>query len=67
MRKLAAGAVLVLGAVAGARAVTGRTSRRLRVDVYYEDGAMVSLPGRAPEVERVLARAREALQAAGQT
>jgi hypothetical protein len=65
MRKLAAGAVLVLGAAAGARALTGR--RRQRVDVYYDDGAMVSLPGSTPEAEPVLARAREALQVAGQT
>jgi hypothetical protein len=66
VRKLAAGAVLLLGAAAGARALTGRSSKRQRVDVYYEDGAMVSLPGNAPESEPVLARAREALHVVGQ-
>jgi hypothetical protein len=36
-------------------------TRRERVDLYYEDGSMVSLEGRTPETERLLALAREAL------
>ena len=64
MRKLAAGALLLVGSVGGARALRRRAARRLRLDVYYEDGAMLSLAGATPEAEPVLARAREALQAA---
>lgn len=39
-------------------------ARRERVDLYYDDGSMVSLEGRTPETERLLALAREALAAA---
>ena len=67
MRKLTAGALLVVGSVGGARILRRRAARRLRLDVYYEDGAMLSLAGATPEAEPVLARAREALQAATQT
>ena len=64
MRKLAAGALLALGTV-GARAFRRRTGRRLRLDVYYDDGAMLSLPPTTPEATAALARATEALRAAG--
>jgi hypothetical protein len=64
MRKLAAGALLALGTV-GARALRRRTGRRLRLDVYYDDGAMRSLPPTTPEATAALARATEALRAAG--
>jgi hypothetical protein len=67
VRKLTAGALLLVGSVGGARLLRRRSARRLRLDVYYEDGAMLSLAGAAPEAEPVLARAREALQAAAQT
>jgi hypothetical protein len=67
VRKLAAGALLVFGAVGSARVLKRRAGRRLRLDVYYEDGAMLSLAGPTPEAEPVLARAREALQATART
>ena len=35
-----------------------------RVDLYFEDGSMVSLAGGAPEAAKVLPYAREALRAA---
>lgn len=63
MRKLAAGAVLALGAV-GARALRRRSGHRLRLDVYYDDGAMLSLPPTTPEATTALARATEALRVA---
>jgi hypothetical protein len=64
VRKLTAGALLLVGSLGGARALRRRAARRLRLDVYYEDGAMLSLAGATPEAEPVLARARDALQAA---
>jgi hypothetical protein len=67
VRKLTAGALLLVGSVGGARLLRGRAARRLRLDVYYEDGAMLSLAGATPEAEPVLARAREALRAAART
>jgi hypothetical protein len=65
VRKLAAGALLAIGSVGGARVLRRRTSRRLRLDVYYDDGAMLSLPGSTAESVAALARARDALRAAG--
>jgi hypothetical protein len=67
MRKLTAGALLLVGSVGSARMLRRRAARRLKLDVYYEDGAMLSLAGTTPEAEPVLARAREALQAAART
>jgi hypothetical protein len=63
MKKLAAGALLALGTV-GARALRRRSGSRLRLDVYYDDGAMLSLPATTPEATAALARATEALRAA---
>jgi hypothetical protein len=64
MKKLAAGALLALGTL-GARALRRRSGRRLRLDVYYDDGAMLSLPPTTPEATTALARATEALRVAG--
>jgi hypothetical protein len=64
VRRLAAGGLLAVGAVGGARALRRRRERRLRLDVYYDDGAMISLPVTAPETTAALARATEALRAA---
>jgi hypothetical protein len=64
MKKLAAGALLALGTL-GARALRRRSGRRLRLDVYYDDGAMISVPPTTPEATAALARATEALRAAG--
>ena len=42
----------------------GSARRRERVDVYYDDGSMISLPDGSPESERLLALGRDALRAA---
>ena len=42
----------------------GVARRRERVDLYYDDGSMVSLPDGSPESERLLALGREALRTA---
>ncbi len=65
MRRLAAGGLLALATVGAARTWRRRAGRGLRLDVYYEDGAMLSLPPTTPETTAVLARATEALRAAG--
>jgi hypothetical protein len=60
-----------LGAVlAGAAAAAGaaaylrrRATDGERVDLYYDDGSVVSPAPEAPETERILALAREALRA----
>ena len=67
MRKLGAAALLALGSLGGARLLKRRAARRLRLDVYYEDGAMVSVPGSTAEAVAALARAKDALRAAGRT
>ena len=64
MKKLAAGALLALGTIGGARAFRRRRVRPLRLDLYYDDGAMLSLPPTTPEATAALARATEALRAA---
>ena len=38
-----------------------RDERRERVHLYYDDGSMVTLEQGAPEAERLLALARQAL------
>jgi hypothetical protein len=64
VRRLAVGALLAVGTLGGARALGRRRAQRLRLDVYYEDGAMLSLPPTTPEATAALARATEALRAA---
>jgi hypothetical protein len=60
--RIAAGALLALGSLAGARLLRRRgLRRRVRLDLYYDDGAMISLEAASPDAEPVLARAREAL------
>jgi hypothetical protein len=52
------------GVVAGSvlyRRATGR--RRERVDVYFDDGSMVSFVDGTPEAEKLLSAARDALGA----
>jgi hypothetical protein len=62
--------LLGLGALVGfALAVAsfvrrGAVRRRERVDLYYDDGSMVSLQDGSPESERLLALGRDALRAA---
>jgi hypothetical protein len=62
-RKAVAGAALVAGSLAGMVALRRRSSRRRdRVDVYFEDGSMVSLADGAPEASTVLPLARRVLE-----
>jgi len=57
--------LLLLGSLVGAIAYRRRFARREeRVDVYYEDGSMVSLAERSAEAERLLPLARDVLDAA---
>lgn len=52
----------VLAAVAGAVLLRRRTiSRGEHVDLYYDDGSMISLENGGPDAERMLAIARDAL------
>jgi hypothetical protein len=51
-----------LAAVSFFRRGPGR--RRERVDLYYDDGSMLSLPDGSPDSERLLALGRDALRSA---
>jgi hypothetical protein len=64
-RKLVAALALVAGWIVGL-ALYRRTAarRRERVDLYFEDGSMLSLAEATPESYRLLPLAREALRAA---
>ena len=62
-RKLLTGFVLAAGSVAASVLYRRRFAhRRERVDLYYEDGSMISLAD-GPELERLLPLAREVLHA----
>jgi hypothetical protein len=50
------------GMLAGAAFVRRRSVPRERVDLYFEDGSMVSLTNGAPDAERLLPLAREILR-----
>jgi hypothetical protein len=67
VKKLAAGTLLALGTMRGAQILRRRRTRRLRLDIYYEDGAMLSLPPATPEATAALARASEALRVGAET
>lgn len=60
--------LLALGAAVGTMLGIGLFNRffrkQQRVDLYFEDGSMVSIAGDAPEAALVLPYAREALRAA---
>jgi hypothetical protein len=62
-------ALLALAAALGAATLALAFRRRarggLRLDVYYDDGAMLSLAPVTPEATAALARATDALAAAG--
>ncbi len=65
-RKLLTGFLLTAGSLAGTVLYRRRAARRReRVDLYYEDGSMVSLTEGSPEAESLLPLAREVLQTAG--
>jgi hypothetical protein len=58
-RKLVTGVLLAAGSLAGSVLVRRRAARRReRVDLYAEDGSMVSLADGSPDAERLLAIAR---------
>jgi hypothetical protein len=60
--------LLALGAVVGSLLGIGLYDRlfrkRQRIDLYFEDGSMVSLAGDSPEAALVVPYALEALRAA---
>ena len=58
--RLLTGLVLAGGSVAGSILVRRRAARRREhVDVYIQDGSMLSLSQDAPEAPRILSIARE--------
>jgi hypothetical protein len=64
-RRLLVTAVVGAGSFAGTLLSRRRTARnRTRVDLYFEDGSMVSLAVGTPDAERILPLADEALVAA---
>ena len=60
--------LLALGAVVGSLLGIGLYDRlfrkQQRIDLYFEDGSMVSLAGDSPEAALVIPYAREALRVA---
>ena len=57
-------ALVLLAAAAGAVALLRRRqATAARIDVYFEDGSMVSLERGAPQADRMLALAGDALAA----
>ena len=50
------------GMLAGAAFLRRRSVQRERVDLYYDDGSMVSLSNGSPDAERLLPLAREILR-----
>ncbi len=65
MRRSAAALLGVAGGMlAGAAFIRRRGIRSERVDLYYEDGSMVSLSNGSPDAERLLPLARELLRRA---
>jgi hypothetical protein len=64
-RKLVTGILLAAGSLAGSVLYRRRAGRRReRVDLYFEDGSMVSLTEGYPDADRLLPVAREILGAA---
>jgi hypothetical protein len=64
-RRALTGFLLTIGSLAGTVFYRRRAARRReRVDVYYEDGSMVSVGEGSPESDRLLPLARDVLDAA---
>jgi hypothetical protein len=59
---LAVGALV--GTLLGIRLYERLFRRQQRIDLYFEDGSMVSMSGDSPEASLVIPYAREALRAA---
>ncbi len=65
MRRLLGAVAAGVGAALAVAFLRRRgASRRAHVDLYFADGSMVSLPEDAPAAARLLAAAREMLDAA---
>jgi hypothetical protein len=64
MRRLSALGAATLGLVGAVLFLRRRSGPAERVDVYHEDGSMVSLALGTPQAERMLALAHQALRAA---
>ena len=64
MRKLLVTALLGGGALVAVAARRRQAARTERVDVYFEDGSMVSVVEGAPGADRLLPVARDALRLA---
>jgi hypothetical protein len=55
---------LAAGSLAGTVLVRRRSRQhQVRVDLYFADGSMISLPGESPDAAAILAAAREVLAA----
>jgi hypothetical protein len=64
-RRVLTGFLLTVGSLAGTVFYRRRAARRReRIDVYYEDGSMVSLAEGSPEAATVLPLARRILDTA---
>jgi len=64
MRRSAAALLGIAGGMlAGAAFVRRQSFQQERVDLYYEDGSMLSLGDGSPDAERLLPLAREILRA----
>jgi hypothetical protein len=62
-RRLVTGMLLTAGSLAGSVLYRRRAARqRERVDLYADDGSMVSVANGAPEAARLLSLARQLIQ-----
>jgi hypothetical protein len=62
-RRLTAALLLAAGSWAGSALYRRRSAVRRRVDLYYGDGSIVSLPDGSPDAGPLLDLAREILHA----